>query len=261
MDANAAAVPAHHLTEDRWRAIRADWVTGAFSTRALAAKAGVSEKAIRLRAGDPRQQGGPWRRDGGTPRRQGRQVVTVRTLRGSAEGRALLQAPIDARAEAEARRRIFACPETRAALREVAIERAAEDLARQNLEHLRRLEALGALVDRLGQLLADALAPIPEGDEEATARAARARRLLLAGRGDGIARHLVACATVLESLQRQTREALGLEDRARRAEEPACPPPVPPEAATGPKLDVSRLSAFELEALRLLAPSLQDVPE
>ena len=133
-----AAVPAHHLTEDRWRAIRAEWVTGAFSTRALAAKAGVSEKAIRLRASDPRQEGGPWQRDGGTPRRQGRRMVTVRTLRGSAEGRALLQAPIDAREEAEERRRIAASPEVRAALREIAIDSAAEALARHNLEHLRR---------------------------------------------------------------------------------------------------------------------------
>src|SRR5215210_702828 len=106
-------MPTHHLTEDRWRAIRADWVTGAFSTRALAAKAGVSEKAIRLRASDPRQEGGPWQREGGTPRRQGRRMVTVRTLRGSAEGRALLQTPIDAREQAEARRRIAANPETR----------------------------------------------------------------------------------------------------------------------------------------------------
>lgn len=207
-----ATVPAHRLTEGRWLAIRAEWATGAFSTRALAAKAGVSEKAIRLRASDPRQAGGPWQRDGGTPRRQGRRMATVRTLRGSAEGRALLQAPVEAREAAEARRGIAACPESRAAVREAVIETAAEALARHNLQHLRRLEALGALADRLGQLLADALAPTPKADEETSTRAAEAGRLLLAGRGDGIGRLLMAHARMLESLQRQTRKALGLED-------------------------------------------------
>ena len=252
-------MPTHHLPEDQWRAIRAEWVTGAFSTRALAAKAGVSEKAIRLRAADPRQEGGPWRRDGGTPRRQGRRVATVRTLRGSAEGRALLQVPVDAREAAEAERRTAACPETRAALREAVIEGAAEALARHNLEHLRRLEALGALADRLGQLLADALAPTHEGDEEAFTRAAEARRLLLAGRGDGIGRHLVVYAGMLESLQRQTRKALGLEDRERRAERagPPPPPPMPLRAASRPKLDLSRLSDAQRETLMALAASLE----
>src|SRR3712207_8515823 len=54
------------------------------------------------------------------------------------------------------------------------------------------------------------------GGEEAFTRAAEARRLLLAGRGDGIGRHLVVWASMLESLQRQTRKALGLEDREDR---------------------------------------------
>ena len=255
-------MPTHHLTDDRWRAIRAEWVTGAFSTRALAATAGVSEKAIRLRATDPRQAGGPWQRDGGTPRRQGRRTVTVRTLRGSAEGRALLQAPVHARERAEAERRTAACPETRAALREALIEGAAEALARHNLEHLRRLEALGALADRLGQLLADALAPTHEGDEEAFTRAAEARRLLLAGRGDGIGRHLMVYAGMLESLQRQTRKALGLEDRERRAE-PAGPPPPPPMPLRAeppqPEFDPSRLSEAQREKLLALAASLEGV--
>jgi hypothetical protein len=250
-------VPAYHLTEDRWRAIRAEWATGAFSTRALAAKAGVSEKAIRLRAGDPRQEGGPWQRDGGTPRRQGRRVVTVRTLRGSAEGRALLQAPIDARAEAEERRRIAARPETRAALREIAIERAAEALARHNREHLRRLEALRALVARLRQLLWDALAPTPDGDEEAAIRAAEARRRLLAGGNDSIARLLLVLARVLDSVQRQTHRALGLGDRVRRAEPPG-PPPVPPGPATRPALDLSLLSDAQMEMLRSVAATLEE---
>ena len=252
-------MPTHHLSEDRWRAIRAEWATGAFSTRALAAKAGVSEKAIRLRASDPRQEGGPWQRDGGTPRRQGRRVATVRTLRGSAEGRALLQVPADAREAAEARQRIAACPETRAALREASIEGAAEALARHNLEHLRRLEALGALADRLGQLLEEALAPTHEGDEAAFTRAAEARRLLLAGRGDGIGRHLMVYAGMLESLQRQTRKALGVEDRARRAE-PAGPPPMPLRAEPPqPEFDPSRLSDAQREKLLALAASLKGV--
>lgn len=252
-------MPTHHPSEDRWRAIRAEWATGAFSTRALAAKAGVSEKAIRLRASDPRQEGGPWRRDGGTPRRQGRRTVTVRTLRGSAEGRALLQAPVEARAAAEARRRVAACPETRAALREASIEGAAEALARHNLEHLRRLEALGALADRLGQLLTDALAPTHGGDEEAFTRAAEARLLLLAGRGDGIGRHLVVYAGMLESLQRQARKALGVEDRERRAE-PSGPPPMPLRAEPPqPEFDPSRLSEAQREKLRALAASLKGV--
>jgi uncharacterized coiled-coil protein SlyX len=250
-------VPAHHLTEDRWRAIRAEWVTGTFSTRALAAKAGVSEKAIRLRASNPRQEGGPWQRDGRTPGRQGRRMVTVRTLRGSAEGRALLQAPIDARAEAEERRRIAASPEVRAALREIAIDNAAEALARHNLEHLRRLKLFRALINRFGQLLWDAVAPIPEGDEAAATRAAKARRLLLAGRGDGIARNLVAYARLLESLQRQTHKALGLEDRVRRLEPPG-PPPVPPRTAALPALDLSQLSDAEMEALKTVAALLED---
>jgi len=251
-----AAVPARHLTEERWRAIRAEWVTGAFSTRALAAKAGVSEKAIRLRASDPRQEGGPWQRQGGTPRRQGRRIVTVRTLRGSAEGRALLQAPIDARVEAEERRRIAALPETRAALREIFIESAAEALARHNREHLRRLEGLRALADRLRQLLWDVLAPIPEGNEEAASRAAEARRLLACG-GDGIARLLLVLAKLLESLQRQTHRALGVENRRRRAAPPR-PSPVPPRAAARPKLDLSRLSAAEMEMVMEAAAILED---
>ena len=184
-------------------------------------------------------------------------MVTVRTLRGSAEGRALLQAPIDARAEAEERRRIAAIPETRAALREIAIDSAAEALARHNLEHLRRLEGLRALADRLRQLLWDVLAPIPEGDEEAASRAAEARRRLLALGGDGIARLLLVLARLLESLQRQTHRALGVEDRRRRAEPPR-PPPVPPRAAARPKLDLSRLSAAEMEMVMEAAAILED---
>jgi uncharacterized coiled-coil protein SlyX len=166
-------------------------------------------------------------------------------------------APIDARAEAEERRRIAASPEVRAALREIAIDNAAEALARHNLEHLRRLKLFRALINRFGQLLWDAVAPIPEGDEAAATRAAKARRLLLAGRGDGIARNLVAYARLLESLQRQTHKALGLEDRVRRAEPPG-PPPVPPRTAALPALDLSQLSDAEMEALKTVAALLED---
>ena len=97
-------------TTTRWAILAGLASSLLFAFHYVAAKAGVSEKAIRLRACNPRQEGGPWQRDGRTPGRQGRRMVTVRTLRGSAEGRALLQAPIEAREQAEERRRIAASP-------------------------------------------------------------------------------------------------------------------------------------------------------
>jgi hypothetical protein len=100
------------------------------------------------------------------------------------------------------------------------------------------------------------------GGSEAFTRAAEARRLLLAGRGDGIGRHLVVWARMLESLQRQTRKALGVEDRERRAEPagPPPPPPVPPRAEPPqPEFDLSRLSDAQKEKLLALAASLKGV--
>ena len=60
---------------------------------------------------------------------------------------------------------------------------------------------------------------------------------------------------MLESLQRQTRKALGLEDRASRAEPPG-PPPMPLRAAPRPEFDLSRLSGAQTEMLMALAATL-----
>lgn len=193
-------------TREEWQAVRAEWAAGVLSTRALAAKWGISEKAIRLRASDPRQEGGPWQRD---PDASARKRMTLRRLRASPEGAALLRARARERERVEIMRRVADEPETRQVLRDLVIEQAAESLAQANIAHLQRLKDLGSLIDRYLQLLHAFLAPAE--DEAARERAAQAGATLLAGRRDDIARHLRTLAVVLESLQVQTLRALGLD--------------------------------------------------
>jgi hypothetical protein len=67
------------LSPERWTVLRARWELGLESTRALAARFGVSERAVRKRATSPRD---PWRRDGeAAERARGRaREATLRAL-------------------------------------------------------------------------------------------------------------------------------------------------------------------------------------
>ena len=199
------------LNPDQWSVLRAEWETGAFTNRALAQKWGVDESAIRKRARDAKQEGGAWNRDPDSLDKI-HERATIRTLRSqSAEGADELAA-VQVRND----------PVTREELRERIIDSAAEVLAVHTEQHLGRLEKAKGLADRMAEMLTVFLGPVPPGlpDDPRVQAVVQARteaaERLLAGRTDSVGGGLQALMRMLESIQKQTRIALGAEDRPKK---------------------------------------------
>ena len=239
------------LTQKEWTSLRAEWETGAFSNRALGLKWGVDEAAIRQRARNANQEGGAWARDGSAMEKI-HERATIRTIRDqSAEGAELRNA-----------NEVRADPVTREAIREQIIEEAATVLAEQTSQHLKRLEKAKTLADRWAGLLDTFLAPLPAGDPEtspalkaAISERTEAAERLLAGRTDTIGGGLQALMRMLESIQKQTRVALGAEDRPKKVElTGANGGPMQTENAHDVGVD---LAAMPTEKLALLYQAIQ----
>ena len=167
------------LTPEGWTRLRAEWEVGLTSTRALAARHGVSEKAIRKRAADRRE---PWQRDSEAERRA-RAAAHAATLHGLARLRSA--------------RVIRADPHQLDELREAAVSDAADAIADVNLRHLAMAAELRAKFDALSQALTHSLA---EGDFGGRARLV------------GTARSLMLLARVALAIQQIERTALDIRD-------------------------------------------------
>jgi hypothetical protein len=199
------------LSRDDWQAIRADWTAGTFSNRALAARAGVSEKAIRLRASNPHQEGGTWQRSTSAPP-SGRRRITRRHLSRFLKEQAELQALVIAHREAEVQRQALARRAALSERRELLIEQATDPRMRENLEHLRRLEVAQNILDHLYRHLMSAMATPPSGDEKAIRDSIHSRAILFRAPRDSLSRYVQAYVQALESIQRQIHRALGLDE-------------------------------------------------
>jgi hypothetical protein len=199
------------LSSDDWQTIRADWTAGTFSNRALAARAGVSEKAIRLRASNPHQEGGPWQRSTSAPP-LGFRRITRRHLSRFLKEQAELQALTIAHREAEVQRQALAQRAALSERREILIEQATDPLTRENFEHLRRLEVAQNILDHLYRNLMSALATPSSGDAKAISNSIRSRAILFRSPRDSLSRYVLVHVQALESAQRQIHRALGLDE-------------------------------------------------
>ena len=239
------------LTQKEWAAVRAEWETGALSNRALGAKYGVDEAAIRQRSRNANQEGGAWVREANAVDKI-HERATIRTIREqSAEGAELRNA-----------NELRADPVTREELRERVIDEAADVMAAATSQHLKRLDKAKGLADTWAGLLHEFLAPLPPGDPEkdAAVKAAVERRTeaaerLLAGKNDSIGNGLQTLMRMLESIQKQTRIAMGVEDRPKKVEMTgAGGGPIQTEQAHDVGVD---LSAMPTEKLALLYQAVQ----
>lgn len=148
------------------------------------------------------------------------------------------------------KREVYAEPETRAALREEVIEQTAAAMAQHNLEVLDRLKQTKLVADRLACLILGALSGPEDGLEQRAAR-----ELLAACPKDSLCKLMQTLIRMQESIQNQTRKALGM-DAPPGSVRPAVP--VQPTRAApnlhGPsELDISELSVEQLAALVALA--------
>ncbi|MGG5823092.1 hypothetical protein [Falsiroseomonas sp. HW251] len=130
----------------KWTALRAEWELGASSTRALAAKYGVSEKAIRKRAADTRDPWHRYRAAADRARERGREATLLVLAR--------------ARSAAKVRTDPASVATRRAALE----DEAAEMIAAANLSHLAVSDMLHEMFETICVLLHGAL---EDGDEDA----------------------------------------------------------------------------------------------
>ena len=201
------------LTEREWAGVRADWETGAFSNRVLGEKWNLDESAIRHRSNRANQPGGAWVRDLDSAGKI-LEKATLRTLRGLSAETADIRTADEIRNDST----------TRQMIREKIVDDVADELAHHQTQHMKRLESAKVLADIWAQCLETYLSPLPEGEVDSpavvaaqAARAAAAERLL-AGRTDSIAGGLQALVRMLESIQTQTRKALGVDDRIKRVE-------------------------------------------
>jgi hypothetical protein len=198
------------LSRDDWQAIRADWTAGTFSNRALAARAGVSEKAIRLRASNPHQEGGPWQRSTSAPP-SGPGRITRRHLSRFLKEEAELQALAIARHEAEVQRQVLAQRAALSERREILIKQGTDPWVRENLEHLRRLESAQKVTDHIYRHLMSAMATPSSGDEKAIRDSIRSRAILFRAPRDSLSRYVLGHAQALESIRQQLDRILGLD--------------------------------------------------
>jgi hypothetical protein len=209
------------LNAEVWMRLRAEWEIGLTPTRALAARYGVCEKAIRKRAADQRD---PWRRDAEAERRA-RASGHEATLQGLARSRSA--------------REVRADPDTLRELRDAAVFDAADAIAAANLRHLAMAAELRAMFDALCHSVAHALEH--DADVQGSSR--------LVGRG-GLARSVLVLARLALAIQQIELVALGMvhgsgvaqpqADHAGRAE-------------VGLPFRIGELSTEELSALARLA--------
>jgi len=177
------------LTREGWRRVRAEWEIGTTSTRALAARHGVSEKAIRKRAADARD---PWLRDADAEHRA-RAAAHRATLQGLARSMSAREVRTDL--------------DTTNALRDAAVSDAANEIAAANLRHLAMAAELRAMFEALCQSVTHAL------ERNAGAQGYGG----LVGRG-GIARSLMTLAKLALAIQQIERTALAMGDTSGSAE-------------------------------------------
>jgi hypothetical protein len=206
------------LTPEGWTRLRAEWEVGLTSTRALAARHGVSEKAIRKWAADRRE---PWQRDSEAERRA-RAAAHAATMRGFARFRSA--------------REIRADPDQIDEFRDTAVSDAAEAIAAANLRHLAMAAELRATFDALSQALTYSLA---EGEF-----AGRARLV-------GTARCLMLLARVALAIQQIERTALGMKEDASGLPQAHSDPA--DRTNIGLPFRIQDLSTAELSALARLA--------
>jgi hypothetical protein len=215
------------LTLEGWTRVRAEWEVGLTSTRALASRHGVSEKAIRKRASDRRA---PWRRDVEAERRA-RAAAHEATLQGLARSKSAREVRVD--------------PGRMHELRSAAVADAADEIAAANLRHLAMAAELRAMFDALCQSMTLALARDACADDYGG----------LVGRGS-VARSLLVLARLALAIQQIERTALGMKEDAS----------VLPQAHSDPAgrtniglpFRIEDLSAEELSALARLARLADD---
>jgi hypothetical protein len=209
------------LNAEDWARLRAEWEIGLTSTRALATRHGVSEKAIRKRAADGRD---PWRRDVEAERRA-RAAGHEATLQGIARSRSAREVRADRHALNE--------------LRDAAVSDAADAIAAANLRHLAMGAELRAMFEALCKSVTHAL------ERSADAHGCRG----LVGRG-GIARSLLALARLALASQQIERTALGMGDGSGVTLPPSDPAG---RAEVDLPYRIEDLSTEELSALARLA--------
>ncbi|MGG5823061.1 hypothetical protein [Falsiroseomonas sp. HW251] len=211
------------LTAQRWEALRAEYEYGSTSTRALAAKHGVSEKAIRKRAASRRDA---WQRDGAA------------IERARARGReATLLALARARSAAEVRTDPAAVATRRAELE----HEAAKAIAAANLRHL----GMAAMLHDMFETICVLLHGVLDHDDDA--------KDTLLGRGGSLASAILAAAKLGQAIQTIERKALGM-DEVR----PACANDADRhrEASRATAPDITTLSPDHRAALSEFAASL-----
>lgn len=255
--------PSRGLGDEVWAQVRREWegVDGERVTvPVLAKKYGVSDVAIYKRMRKVNQPGGPWVVTVTDTQKQTLGslglVKTAQRLRGEAPDGSVASEALkflrDVKDEG------LTEEEAQQVVREMAMIEAADIIAEHNQAHLKRVGELTELMEdafvmvRLLMLTDDEAAQLPASQQ---VRRKRAEALFLPSDMADITKAFRALTGMMESVQKQTRKALGL-DSAKRAipaseADPPRPSPFAPGAPEMPadEFDITTLDTTQLEKL------------